>query len=94
MGLSTLEYWLCLSRQSLSFQTTRSGFKETKQNHPRFGTVERIRDKHGLIFKSCVCRAVSSDSSHHPQYAIMVYFSLYIYLFGRSIHTGRHILSQ
>ena len=36
----------------------------------------------GLNFKSCVWRAVSSHSSHHPQQALLAQFSLHVHKSG------------
>ena len=48
------------------------GFKETKMflPHPR------------VNFESCVWRAVSSHSSHHPQEVLLAQFSLYVHKGG------------
>ena len=35
-------------------------------------------DRQGSNFESCVWRAVSSQSSHHPQEALLAQFSLYV----------------
>ena len=35
-------------------------------------------DRQGLNFESCVWRAVSSHSSHHPQEVLLAQFSLYV----------------
>ena len=39
-------------------------------------------DRQGSNFASCVWRAVSSHSSHHPQEVILVQFSLYVHKSG------------
>ena len=39
-------------------------------------------DLQSLYFASCVWRAVSSHSSHHPQEAILAQFSLYVHKSG------------
>ena len=39
-------------------------------------------DRQGLNFESCVWRAVSSHSSHHPQEALLAQFSLYVHKSG------------
>ena len=39
-------------------------------------------DLRGLNIKSCVWRAVSSHSSHHPQEIILAQFSLYVHKSG------------
>ena len=40
-------------------------------------------DLQGLNFESCVWRAVSSHSSHHPQEVILAQFSLYMHKRGQ-----------
>ena len=39
-------------------------------------------DLQGLNFESCVWRAVSSHSSHHPQEVLLAQFSLYVHKSG------------
>ena len=39
-------------------------------------------DRQGLNFESCVWRAVSSHSSHHPQGVLLAEFSLYVHKSG------------
>ena len=39
-------------------------------------------DRQGLNFESCVWRAVSSHSSHHPQEVLLTQFSLYVHNSG------------
>ena len=39
-------------------------------------------DLQSFNFESCVWRAVSSHSSHHPQEVLMVQFSLYVHKSG------------
>ena len=39
-------------------------------------------DRQGLNFESCVWRAVSSHSSHHPQEVLLSQFSLYVHKGG------------
>ena len=39
-------------------------------------------DRQGSNFKSCVCRTVSSQSSHHPQEILLAQFSLYVHKGG------------
>ena len=71
------------------------GLKETKMflNHPRVtvSIVESLRvrevacsasDRQGSNFESCVWRAVSSQSSHHPQEVLLAQFSLYVHKGG------------
>ena len=70
------------------------GLKETKMfPHPlvKLSIVGRLRvrevacsasDLHGLNFESCVWRAVSSQSSHHPQEVHQAQFSLYVHKSG------------
>ena len=68
------------------------GMKETKifLPHPlvKLSIVESLRDQEvagsasdlqGLNFESCVWRAVSSHSSHHPQEVLLAQFSLYVH---------------
>ena len=38
--------------------------------------------RQGSNFESCVCRAVSSHSSHHPQEFLLAQFSLYVHKCG------------
>ena len=67
------------------------GLKETKMflPHPRVkvSIVGSLRDREvacsasdrqGSNFESCVWRAVSSQSSHHPQEVLLAQFSLYV----------------
>ena len=71
------------------------GFKETKMflPHPRVkvSIVGSLRDREvacsasdrqGSNFESCVWRTVSSQSSHHPQEALLAQFSLYVHKGG------------
>ena len=39
-------------------------------------------DRQGSNFESCIWRAVSSHSSHHPQEVLMAQFSLYVHKSG------------
>ena len=68
------------------------GLKETKKflPHPRVkvSIVGSLRDREvacsasdrqGSNFESCVWRTVSSQSSHHPQEALLAQFSLYVH---------------
>ena len=41
--------------------------------------------RQGSNFKSCVWRAVSSHSSHHPQEVLLARFSLYVHTGGLKI---------
>ena len=69
--------------------------KETQMflPHPlvKLSIVGSLRDREvacsasdimGLSFASCVWRAVSSHSSHHPQEVILAQFSLYVHKSG------------
>ena len=71
------------------------GLKETNffLSHPlvKLSIVGSLRDRevacsssdfHGWNFESCVCRAVSSHSSHHPQEVLLAQFSLYVHKSG------------
>ena len=71
------------------------GFKETKMflPHPRVkvSIVGSLRDREvacsasdrqGSNFESCVWKTVSSQSSHHPQEALLAQFSLYVHKGG------------
>ena len=71
------------------------GLKETKLflPHPRVkvSIVGSLRDREvacsasdrqGSNFESCVWRTVSSQSSHHPQEALLAQFSLYVHKGG------------
>ena len=71
------------------------GLKETKMFLPyplvKLSIVGSLRDRdvacsasdlQGLNFESCVWRAVSSHSSHHPQEFILAQFSLYVHKSG------------
>ena len=71
------------------------GLKETKMflPHPRvkLSIVGSLRDREvacldsdrqGSNFESCVWRAVSSRSSHHPQEVLLAQFSLYVHKGG------------
>ena len=71
------------------------GLKETKLflPHPRVKViiVGSLRDREvacsasdrqGSNFESCVCRTVSSQSSHHPQEVLLAQFSLYVHKGG------------
>ena len=44
--------------------------------------VRSASDRQGSNFESCVWRAVSSHSSHHPQEVLLVQFSLYVHKSG------------
>ena len=71
------------------------GLKETKMFIPHLlvtlSIVGSLRDREvtcsasdlqGLNFKSCVWRAVSSHSSHHPHEVLLAQFSLYVHKSG------------
>ena len=71
------------------------GLKETQMflPHPRVkvSIVGSLRgrevacsasDRQGSNFESCVWRAVSSQSSHHPQEVLLAQFSLYVHKGG------------
>ena len=71
------------------------GLKETKMflPHPRvkvsiMGSLRdrevacSASDRQGSNFESCVWRTVSSQSSHHPQEALLAQFSLYVHKGG------------
>ena len=71
------------------------GLKETKMFLPRprvkVSIVGSLRDREvacstsdrqGSNFESCVWRAVSSQSSHHPQEVLLAQFSLYVHKGG------------
>ena len=71
------------------------GFEEKKMflPHPllKLSVVGSLRDREvacsvsnfqGLNFESCVWRAVSSHSSHHPQEVFLAQFSLYVHKSG------------
>ena len=71
------------------------GLKETKLflPHPRVkvSIVGSLRDREVACsasdrqdpnFGSCVCRTVSSQSSHHPQEVLLAQFSLYVHKDG------------
>ena len=84
------------------------GLKETKNvsSHPRVkvSIVGSLRDREvacsasdrqGSNFESCVCRTVSSQSSHHPQEVLLAQFSLYVHKGGLkpdSFHFYRYVL--
>ena len=72
-----------------------AGLKETQMflPHPRVkvSIVGSLRDREvacsasdrqGSNFESCVWRAVSSQSSHHPQEVLLAQFSLYVHKGG------------
>ena len=72
-----------------------SGLKETKMflPHPRVkvsivGSLRdrevacSVSDRQGSNFESCVWKAVSSQSSHHPQKVLLAQFSLYVHTGG------------
>ena len=44
-------------------------------------------DRQGFSFESCVWRAVSSHSSHHPQVVLLAQFSLYVHKGGLKPHS-------
>ena len=82
------------------------GLKETKMflPHPRvkvsiMGSLRdrevacSASDRQGSNFESCVWRTVSSQSSHHPQEALLAQFSLYVHKGGLkpdSFHYRNH----
>ena len=83
------------------------GLKETKMflphPHVKVSIVGSLRDREvaclasdrqGSNFESCVWRAVSSQSSHHPQEVLLAQFSLYVHKGGLkpdSFHFPRQI---
>ena len=44
-------------------------------------------DHKGSNFESCVWRAVSSHTSHHPQEVLLAQFSLYVHKDGLNLHS-------
>ena len=71
------------------------GLKETKMFLPHLSVKVSIvgslrdrevacsaSDRQGSNFESCVWRAVSSQSSHHPQEVLLAQFSLYVHKGG------------
>ena len=51
-------------------------------------------DRQGSNFESCVWRAVSSQSSHHPQEVLLAQFSLYVHKGGLKPDSFHFILSM
>ena len=51
-----------------------------------------VSDRQSLNFESCVWRAVSSHSSHHPQGVLLAQFSLYVHKGGLKPHSFHFIL--
>ena len=81
--------------RSVLVADTLGGLKETQMflPHPRVkvSIVWSLRDREvacsasdrqGANFESCVWRAVSSQSSHHPQDVLLAQFSLYVHKGG------------
>ena len=69
----------------------------------RFNIVGRLRDREvacsasdhqGSNFEFCVWRAVSSQSSHHPQEVLLAQFSLYVYKGGLKPHSFHFICNH
>ena len=65
------------------------GLKKMLLPHPlvKLSIVGSLRDREvacsasdlkGLTYESCVWRAMSSHSSHHPQEVLLIQFSLYV----------------
>ena len=82
------------------------GLKETKMflphPHVNVSIVGSLRgrevacsasDRQGSNFESCVWRAVSSQSSHHPQEVLLAQFSLYVHKGGLKPDSF-HFISQ
>ena len=80
------------------------GLKEKKMllPHPliKFSIVGSLRDREiacsasdlqGLNFESCVWRAVSSHSYHHPQEVLLAQFSQYVYKSGLKLDSFHFI---
>ena len=86
--------FICHSRSNTLY--TRYQFAKKQKRflpHPRVkvSIVGSIRDREvacsasdrqGSNFESCVWRAVSSQSSHHPQEVLLAQFSLYVHKGG------------
>ena len=56
-----------------------------------------VSDRQGSNFESCVWRAVSSQSSHHPQEVLLAQFSLYVHKGGLkpdSFHLHPHEMTN
>ena len=83
------------------------GLKETKMflPHPRVkvSIVGSLRDREvacsasdrqGSNFESCVWRAVSSQSSHHPQEVLLAQFSLYVHKGGLKPDSSLSLLTS
>ena len=51
-------------------------------------------DRQGSNFESCVWRTVSSQSSHHPQEALLAQFSLYMHKGGLKPDSFHFIFTQ
>ena len=66
------------------FQCCKGYCKQTNQPIPEVACS--ASDRHGSNFEFCVCRAVSSHSSHHPEEIILAQFSLYVYKSGLKPH--------
>ena len=71
-------------KQNISFPITRKDSILWGASVPR-DSVLSLRP--GSNFESCVWRAVSSHSSHHPQELFMVSFSLYVHTSGLKSHS-------
>ena len=95
LGLGSLARLTVRTTSLLSSAALVSGLKETKMflPHPRVkvSIVGSLRDREvvcsasdrqGSNFESCVWRAVSSQSSHHPQEVLLAQFSLYVHKGG------------
>ena len=70
------------------------GLKETQMflPHPRVkvSIACSASDRQGSNFESCVWRTVSSQSSHHPQEALLAQFSLYVHKGGLKPDSFHH----
>ena len=82
--LNTYVSWSIVMKGSVIWKKTKMFLP-----HPLIKLRDRdvacsVSDLQGLNFESCVWRAVSSHSSHHPQEVLLVQFSLYVHKSGLS----------
>ena len=103
VGPTLKQYWVngtCL----LGCFPGLGGLKETKMFLPhsrvKVSIVEShhgrevacsASDRQGSNFESCVWRAVSSQSSHHPQEVLLAQFSLYVHKGGLKLDSFHFI---
>ena len=85
-----MEYEILLNNTSINW-----GISVFYRGEPRDREVAcSASDRQGSNFESCIWRAVSSNSSHHPQEVLLAPFRLYVHKCGLKTHSFHFISKQ